>query len=100
MAITYINTDKLRDINDNINHLVQDYYREINSMFTKFSNVPDGTHEWVGETSEKYFQEIGLEKNDYIAFGQNLSDFNQAISKTIEQTELSLIKTNNVEKGA
>lgn len=100
MAVTYMDTEKLKDINENINYLIQDYYREINSMFTKFSNVPEVTREWVGDSSKKYFQEVGLEKNDFVYFGQTLASFKDALTKTIEKTDLTLSKVNNIEKGA
>ncbi len=99
MAVTYMDTEKLRDIEENINYLIQDYYREINSMFTKFSNVPEVTHEWVGETSKKYFQEVGFEKNDFIYFGQTLASFKEALTKTLEKTDLAITKSVNIEKG-
>lgn len=99
MAITYIDTERLKDINLEISNLIKNYYNEINSMFNKFSNVPYLTREWVGQSSEKYFGQVMLEKQDYLEFGRMLEEYNKAILDTAIKADNCISNCKNIESG-
>ena len=80
MAITYVDTDQLSTLVNDINDLIQEYNMEINRLFTKFSNVPTVTKEWVGNSAETYFSAVMLEKSDFIAFGNRLYEFTKYLN--------------------
>ena len=80
MAITYVDTDELSSLVTDINALVQEYNREINRLFTKFSNVPTVTKEWVGDSAEYYFSNIMLDKSDFLNFGNQLYEYTKYLN--------------------
>ena len=72
MAISYINTDEVENIANNISTQVNLYNKKIDSLFKRFSEVPTITGEWIGTQSNKYFNAIEGQKKDIVKFGKDL----------------------------
>lgn len=72
MAITKIDTDKVKDLSTHMISLVNNYEMEITKLFKMLNNVPYVTKEWVGNQSELYFNIVSMDKKSYIDFGEDL----------------------------
>ncbi len=72
MAISYINTDEVENIANNISSQVNLYNKKIDDLFRRFSEVPTITREWVGTQSDKYFNIVEGQKKDFVKFGKDL----------------------------
>ena len=79
MAITYINTDELQDISNNIISLASDLNDEFTSLFDRLINVPTGTQEWVGRQSLYYFRTVYNDKRQYSIFVNKLNELGTRI---------------------
>lgn len=102
MAITYIDTNKIEEIGNDIIALATEYQVEINKLFKRLNEVPTVTREWVGQSANKYFNLIALDKNDFLTVGNQLRNFGKQVTNVAESFNRQ-IKTNADEerkKGA
>lgn len=99
MNITYINTTELEEIAKQLIEYAGDFESEINSLFTRFSDVPYITKEWVGNKSEFYFNRIGNDKQKYITFANNLRQIGYEINKVVSDTQNCMARNDNEEGG-
>lgn len=100
MAIKKINTEKIREISDDV--IVQSNQFEIliNKLFKRFSEVPYNTKEWIGDKSELYFKTISLDKSEYINFANEIRNFGKVLKDNCNDIEETIEKTQkNEEKG-
>ena len=72
MAISYINTDEVENIANNISKQVDLYNTKIENLFKKFSEVSNITKEWFGNQADYYFRVVEGQKAQYVKFGQEL----------------------------
>ncbi len=98
MAVTYIDTKRAKDISKNIVDYANEYNVLINKLFKRLTEVPYITREWVGQTSEKYFKYVALEKSDFLDFGDQLKSYGVKISKDVDLIEDRILKNNKEEK--
>lgn len=68
----YIDTEKLSDISNDFDKLVDTYLDKVDKLYLRFSDVIDETHEWIGDCAKYYFAKAKEDKNQYILFGQQL----------------------------
>lgn len=93
MAISYINTTEVENISKELISLAEDFNKEINNLFTRFSEVPYLTQEWVGQKSIFYFNCLAQDKQKYINFGNQLKDVGYKLSSGTSEIK-SCIKKN------
>lgn len=86
-AIEYAETKQIKDIANSIISLVNDYNSEINKLFNMFAAVPYDTKEWVGNQSDKFFDLVALEKDDYINFGNRLREYGEKLNNDVDEIE-------------
>ena len=98
MAITYVDTQKCREISSNIISSANQLDVLFNKLFKRFSEVPYVTKEWVGQTSQKYFSIVSLEKSDFLDFSDKLKEFGKKISEDMDQIENSINENKKLEK--
>lgn len=86
-AIEYAETKQIKDIANSIISLANDYNSEINKLFNMFAAVPYDTKEWVGNQSDKFFDLVALEKDDYINFGNRLREYGEKLNNDVDEIE-------------
>lgn len=86
-AIEYAETKQIKDIANSIISLANDYNSEINKLFNMFAAVPYDTKEWVGNQSDKFFDLVALEKDDYINFGNRLREYGEKLNNDADEIE-------------
>ncbi len=89
-AIEYAETKQIKNIADSIITLANDYNLEINKLFNMFSAVPYDTKEWVGNQSDKFFDLVALEKDDFINFGDRIREYGEKLNKDVEDIESTI----------
>ena len=83
MAISYINTSEVEDISKEIISLSNDLNDEFVNLFTRLSEVPTISKEWVGEQAEFYFKRVSFDKKNYIDFVNCLRNIGYILSKNV-----------------
>lgn len=96
MAITKMDTNKVKDLSTHMISLVNDYEMEITKLFKMLNDVPYVTKEWVGNQAELYFNIVSMDKKSYIDFGEdlkkiaiNLSEDSDIIADKIKEIQSS-----------
>ncbi len=89
-AIEYAETKRIKNIADSIITLANDYNSEINKLFNMFAAVPYDTKEWVGNQSDKFFDLVALEKDDFINFGDRIREYGEKLNKDVEDIESTI----------
>ncbi len=97
MAISYINTTEVEDISKDLISLVNELNTEINNLFTRFSEVPSITREWVGNQAQFYFQKVASDKAQYTDFIGKLRDIGYKLSTDVYEVQMCINKNNNIE---
>lgn len=65
MAITYVKTENIVDIKNEVDKLTEDYKEEYINLFKRLSLVTTNTQEWIGNQADFYFNNIMKDKNDF-----------------------------------
>ena len=97
MAINYVNTLEVQSLSKEILSLANDFNTEINNLFTRFSEVPTITKEWVGPQSNFYFNKVSLDKKEYLAFANSLKDIGYKLSQDAYEINTCISKNLNAE---
>lgn len=95
MSISYINTNEVQNIADEVVKLSTDLETEFNNLFRRLSNVPDVTKEWVGNQSEYYFSSISRDKDLFINFSNKIKNVGNELNKDVEKVNSSIIFNNS-----
>ena len=90
--ITYLDTESLRDTITEAKTLQAELLEEINKLYERLDNVPDGTEEWVGQKARFYFDTISQDKNVLIDFCDSLEKQNIKIENIINEAETTIGK--------
>ena len=88
--ITYIDTESLRDTLVEAKTLQIELREEINKLYERLTNIPDGTQEWVGQKAQYYFNTIAQDKNILIKFCDSLEKQNIKIENIINEAETTI----------
>ncbi len=89
-SIVYAETNQIKQIAKEIIDLGNDFESTINDLFKKFSDVPYSTKEWVGNQSEKYFDLVSLEKDDYIDFANKIRSYGEKLNRDVNDIESTI----------
>ena len=92
--ISYINTNKVAAIANDLSKAANDLEIEFNMLLKRLSHVPDGTREWVGGQAERYFSIIIAEKPQYTAMITQLRALSNELKNEANVAETQ-IKLNN-----
>lgn len=92
MAISYVNTVDVLNISKEILTLTEELDKEIDSLFTRFSEVPTVTGEWVGQTSQFYFDKIANDKKKFKKFISEIRDVGYKLSKDSSEIQACITK--------
>lgn len=74
------NTDEMRRIASEINSLAVQYQKTISDLYTKFSEMPTVTKEWIGNKAQEYVSYVMLDKPDMLSVGDKIKSFANAIT--------------------
>ena len=99
MAVSQANTDLMIEHANSIIQLASDYEVIVTQLFKRFSEVPYITKEWVGEQSEYYFNTIMLDKNEYVALGEEIKKYAKKILRDAEDIDDEIIKVKKEESS-
>ena len=97
MAISYINTTEVNNISKELISLANELNTEFNNLFTRFSEVPTVTKEWVGKQSVFYFKRVASDKKQYINFSNKLRDIGYKLSTDLYEIQTCINKNNKEE---
>ena len=98
MAISYVDTKRLKETSKNIIYLSNRYDVLINDLFKMLSLVPYGTKEWVGQSSQKFFKYASLDKIEYLKFGEKIREYGKRLSEDAESIEDKIYSNVLIEK--
>lgn len=74
-TIKYADTDEIKQLASDIKNLANEYEREIMELFRRFNNVPNVTKEWIGGQSEKFFDIVSFDKEDFDSVGETIKSY-------------------------
>lgn len=63
-----IDTDILKENGKNLENLAVDYFTINNKVFSRITNVPTVTGEWVGESAKRFASSAAVDKSQYVKF--------------------------------
>ncbi len=61
-----IDTDALKEYGRDLESLTYDYFSVINKVFTRISDMPTTTGEWVGASANRFARVANVDKKQYI----------------------------------
>lgn len=97
MAISYVNTIEVENIQKELILLANEFNDEINKLFLRFSEVPTITKEWVGNQAVYYFRKAASDKQQYNDFANKLKDIGYKLSMDMYEVKSCLNKSLNEE---
>lgn len=97
MAISYANTIEIENISKELITLANELTTEFNNMYTRFSEVPFNSKEWVGKQSMFYFNRIANDKKEYLNFASKIRDIGYKLSSDVYEIQTCINKNNNLE---
>ena len=86
------NTDEMRRIASEINSLAVQYQTLISGLYTKFSEMPTVTKEWIGNKAQEYVGYVMLDKPDMLSVGDKIKSFANAITDDANQLDSNISK--------
>lgn len=92
--ITRIDTDEVERISRDLTAAINDLEAEVNTLYTRFSNVPDVTKEWIGGQADFYFSRVALDRRQYLILIDRLRNIAQELN-TEASSARTYIKANN-----
>lgn len=93
MAVSSVDTDRLKEISQDIMSKANEYDIKITKLFKMLGDVPYTTKEWVGNQAERYFKTILLDKNDFLEFGNELKRYAKKLSEDSDKLAEAIKKT-------
>ena len=98
MAVTYVDTDKLKDIAASIDKSATEYDVLINKLFKRLLETPVLTKEWSGDQSKKYFGYVALDKTEFLNFGTKIKEFSKKINDDASLLSSNISNAKKIEK--
>lgn len=92
--ITYINTNELDKISDELIFAADELTGEINNLYDRLTKVPNVTREWVGNQANYYFSRINMDRKQYIEFSNKIRALGKEV-KVVASSSRNHIKNNN-----
>ncbi len=93
--MNYIDTDAIIKKGQKIEQLSTDYSILINKLFNRLQNVPYESKEWIGDVSKYYTKIISMDKENFLNFGKNISQYGTYLKKigTMSEQTIRNVKT-------
>ena len=88
MAKVNVDTDKMREIGNNIISLSNEYTNVINELHNRLMNVSN-TGEWSGVSADKFIEAKRLSKESYISLGRQLRRYGEVLVQSASDFEMS-----------
>lgn len=98
MAISYIDTERVEEIKNDLSNLNSKLNDEINSFFNRMLHVPNVTGEWVGQKSVYYFHKAAVDKKQYVKFIESLKMIETKLNIDLNEIQAG-IKNNNTQES-
>ena len=98
MAVSYIDTQSVKEISLNIIGCANEYEILINKLFKRFSEVPFTTMEWTGGRAEEFFNYVAIDKNEFINFGKKIRNLGKKISNDADYMDSRISNAKKIEK--
>lgn len=93
--ISYSNTEEMAEIARDLKNLSDDLDSEINNLFSRFSDVPRVTKEWIGDKAEFYFKIIAQDKKHYLNISKAIRRIGVEILGEADELENIAVKYRN-----
>lgn len=74
-----LDSNKIYNSGIEIKKQAEKYKLEIDSIFSRLENMNSFGDAWVGSSSDKYIEQIRLEKQNYYNFYQNIIDMGESL---------------------
>ena len=97
--ISYIDTDKVKDVARNLQSIVDELDMEFNTLFKRLSNVTSVTQEWVGDQAETYFMVVASDKQQYITFINELRGICRELKSEASLVQDRIELNNQISEG-
>lgn len=88
------NTNEMRNIASEINSLAVQYQTLITGLYTRFSNMPTGTKEWIGNKAQEYVRYVMLDKESMLSVGDKIKSF-----ATVITNDANILESNSAKVG-
>ena len=92
--ISYADTAKMEGISRDLLTAANDLEGDFKSLYKRFSNVPNGTQEWIGGKANFYFSRIANDKKYYDKLIRELKSLSAEIAREANNIEIQ-VKNNN-----
>ena len=73
------NTKEMKNTASEIYSKAVEYQTLISKMYRKFTDMPNGTHEWSGNQAGEYVKIVLLDKEEFMRIGDVLKSYSRAI---------------------
>lgn len=90
--IKYADTDEMREVSTELKALASELDGEINMLYSRLSEVPTISKEWVGSKAQLYFRLISYDKWQYINLSDHISRLGNEILREAKELETSISK--------
>ena len=94
MRISYVNTEEMEEIANEVMSITNDLEVEFDAFFTRLNNVPEVTKEWTGGQANYYFSVVAFEKQYYVNLIETLRELSQELNHEAAEIQ-SAIAANN-----
>ena len=92
MANLIVDTKKLKESGEDIIRLTREMNEEINSLFSRISNMNTITREWIGSASAEFIKRSNIEKIQYIKFINSLNKYGQFLIEAANYYDYNMKK--------
>ena len=92
MANLIVDTKKLKESGEDIIRLTREMNEEINSLFSRISNMNTITREWIGLASAEFIKRSNIEKIQYIKFINSLNKYGQFLIEAANYYDYNMKK--------
>ncbi len=89
-----IDTDKIKKCGNDIINLSNDLSDIIETLYSRISNMPVTTGEWVGESAKNFAVKSNKEKVDAVELKNKIFSFGNTLIECAEKYEIEANKAN------
>ena len=92
--ISYVNTEEMENIADELPGIIDDLEAEFDALFTRLTNVPEVTKEWIGGQANYYFTTVADDARYYANMVETLREIVQEIRHEAGEIQAAIIANN------
>lgn len=93
MANINVDTSKMRECGENIMELSNELGENFEQLFTRLTNMPAKTFEWVGSSANNFSMIANIEKSDYVKLKNNIYRFGKHLVESANSLDESIKKS-------